>query len=63
MTSCAVCQRSSGSLARHVLTTRSSAGGVIGAAVEIGGGSAERIDAISDAWLFPEKAFCPVAIS
>ena len=30
ITSCAVCQRSSGSLARQVLTTRSRAGGVIG---------------------------------
>jgi hypothetical protein len=50
-------------LARHVLTTRSKAGGVMGAAAEIGGGSAERIDAIKDAWLLPAKAFCPVAIS
>src|SRR4029453_2964306 len=37
ITSCAVCQRSSGSFARHVFTTRSNAGGVIGEIVDIGG--------------------------
>src|ERR1700726_1396845 len=34
--SLAVCQRFSGSFARHLLTTRSSAGGVIGCSEEIG---------------------------
>ena len=62
-TSPADCHRSSGSFARHVLTTRSSAGGVIGCSVEIGGGSELMIDEISDAWLVPSNAFLPVAIS
>ena len=62
-TSCAVWKRSSGSFARHVLTTRSSAGGIIGAASAIDGGSSRRIEPISDAWLLPENAFLPVAIS
>ncbi len=63
ITSCAVCQRSSGSLARQVLTTLSNAGGVIGATVDTGGGSVPMIDEINDAWLLPENAFFPVAIS
>ena len=63
LTSCAVWKRSSGSLARQVLTTRSRAGGAIGWTVEIGGGSEPIIEVISDAWLVPEKAFLPVAIS
>ena len=61
--SCALCQRSSGSLARHVRTTRSRAGGVIGATVAMGGGSDPMIEEINDAWLVPAKAFRPVAIS
>src|SRR5262249_37392137 len=62
-TSAADCQRSSGSFARHVFTTRSSAGGDIGCTVEIAGGSAVMIEEISEAWLAPENAFLPVAIS
>src|SRR6266508_20559 len=58
-TSCAVWNRSSGSLARQVLTTREKAGGVMGATSEIAGGSSRRIDPISDAWLFPVKALRP----
>jgi hypothetical protein len=46
-----------------VRTTRSNAGGVIGATVEIGAGSLPMIDEINDAWLPPENAFRPVAIS
>ena len=61
--SCAVWKRSSGSLARHVLTTRFSAGGIIGEISEIAGGSSRRIAPMSEAWLVPEKAFLPVAIS
>ncbi len=34
--SCAVCQRSSGSFARHLFTTRSSTGGVRGCSIDIG---------------------------
>ena len=59
----AVWNRSSGSFARHVFTTRSSAGGVIGAIVETGAGSSLRIAEIRAAWLFPSNAFRPVAIS
>ena len=62
-TSRAVCQRSSGSLARQVRTTRSSAGGLIGESVEIAAGSSFMIDEMSDAWDEPENAFFPVAIS
>src|SRR5437870_11337605 len=63
LASWAVWKRSSGSLARQVRTTRSSAGGVIGWSVAIGAGSSFMIDEIKDAWLDPEKAFRPVAIS
>ena len=62
-TSAALCQRSSGSLARQVLTTRSRAGGDIGCAVEIGAGSADMIAVISDAWFDAANAFVPVTIS
>ena len=55
LTSCADCQRSSGSLARQVLTTRSSAGGVIGWTTEIGCGSDVMIAEIRDAWLVPRE--------
>jgi len=61
--SCAVWNRSSGSLARQVLTTRSSAGDVIGWSVVMGAGSSLMTAEISDAWLAPEKALRPVAIS
>ena len=61
--SCAVWKRSSGSFARHVRTTRSNAGGVIGWIVETGTGSSFMMFEINDARLVPEKAFRPVAIS
>ena len=61
--SCAVWKRSSGSLARQVLTTRFKAGGDIGETSVIGAGSSRRIEPMSEAWLFPENAFFPVAIS
>lgn len=57
LTSFADCQRSSGSLARQFLTTRSSAGGDIGWIEEIGTGSLDMIAVMSDAWLVPENAF------
>src|SRR5262245_18482195 len=63
MTSCAVCHRSSGSLARQVLTTRSKAGGAMDWTEARGAVSCSRIEAIKDAWLFPVKAFLAVAIS
>src|SRR5262245_2194991 len=59
----ALCQRSSASLARHFLTTRSRAGGDIGWTLEIGAGSLDMIAVINDAWLVAEKAFFAVAIS
>ena len=62
-TSCAVWRRSSGSFERQVATRRSRAGGVIGATDEAGGGLSFRIEPIRLAWLFPSKAFLPVAIS
>jgi hypothetical protein len=46
-----------------VRTRRSKAGGVIGASIEIAAGSELMIEEISDAWLRPENAFFPVAIS
>src|SRR6202030_547410 len=52
-TSLAACHLFSGSLARHFLTTRSSAGGVIGWREKIGGGSVSRILAIKLAWVLP----------
>jgi hypothetical protein len=63
LTSCALCHRSSGSLARHVRTRRSSDDGVIGARVEIGAGSADMIAVMREAREAPENAFFPVAIS
>jgi hypothetical protein len=50
-------------LARHVRTSRSSAGGLIGCEAEGGGGSVVRIAEISDAWLAPLNALRPVTIS
>ena len=61
--SCALCQRSSGSLIRQAATTRSRAGGVSGWRREIGGGSEARIAAMRLALLLPLKALSPVAIS
>src|SRR6266700_2095432 len=60
LTSCAVCQRSSGSFARQTLTTRSSAGGDIGVTAEIGCGSEARIAATMLACVFPANARFPV---
>ena len=62
-TSAALCQRSSGSLARHVFTTRSSAGGDIGCDREIGGGSRRHDRRDQRRLARPENAFLPVAIS
>src|SRR5450759_1773523 len=62
-TSWAACHRSAGSLAREVRIRPSSAGGLIGCREETGGGSEVRIAEMSDAWLVPENAFLPVAIS
>ena len=42
---------------------RSREAGVAGSAAEIGGGFSFMIDEINDAWLAPENAFLPVAIS
>jgi hypothetical protein len=56
-------KRSSGSLARQVFTTRSSAGGDIGWMVETGGGSRSNTAAITLAVVLPPKARLPVAIS
>src|SRR5215469_9316631 len=61
--SLALCQRSSGSFARHCRTTRSRAGGAMGCTCDIGGGSVVRMEAIRLARLRPEKAGLPVAIS
>src|SRR6516164_3899435 len=61
--SSALCQRWSGSLAKHFLTRRSSAGGVIGCKTDMGCGSEERMAAIKLARLFPANAGLPVAIS
>ena len=61
--SLALCQRSSGSFARHFLTTRASAGGVIGCKAAMGCGSEERMAAIKLARVFPANAGLPVAIS
>ena len=63
LTSRALCQRSSGSLARQVATSRSRAGGDIAATDEIGSGSFDMIAVTSDAWLAPLNAFLPVDIS
>src|SRR3989442_1602119 len=57
------CHRSSGSFSRQVFTSRSSAGGAIGDTSEIDFGSSRRIAETSEAWLEPENAFRPVAIS
>ena len=63
LTSCAVWKRFSGSFERHVAMARSSAGGVMGAIDETDGGFSLRIAPMRLAWLFPSKAFFPVAIS
>ena len=58
-----VCHRSSGSFARHVATTRSSARGAAGCAVDTGGGSSFRIAPSSAPRVLPSNAFRPVSIS
>ena len=63
LTPCAVWMRPSGSFARHVATTRSRGGGVMGASDETAGGESFRIEPMTLAWLFPSKAVLPVAIS
>ena len=63
LTSCAVCQRSSGSFAKQIFTRRSSAGGAMGWIDEIGGGSRSRTAAMALAGVLPSKARLPVAIS
>ena len=62
-TSCADWKRSSGSFAMQVRTTRSSAGGVSGTRVAIGGGSLASTAAITLACVLPLKARLPVSIS
>ncbi len=61
--SAALCQRSSGSFARQVRTTRSRAIGDIGCSEAIDGGSDDMIAVISEACVAAENAFFPVAIS
>src|SRR5712692_11252020 len=58
-----VWKRSSGFLARHVLTTCSKAGGVSGWVAEIGSRSFSRIALATLIWLLPANARLPVAIS
>ena len=55
----ALCQRSSGSLARQVRTTRSSAGGVMGWTVEIGAGSSFMIARSATPGSFRKTPSCP----
>ena len=59
----AECHRSSGSFAKQVSTTASSAGGVTACVVESVGARLCMIAAIRLAWLSPEKACFPVTIS
>ena len=59
----ALCQRSSGSLARHLSTTCSNAGGVSGCSSAIGRGVSLTIAAMRLVLVFPSNARCPVAIS
>jgi hypothetical protein len=58
-----VLQRCSGSFARQARTTRSSASGASGEISEIGRGSSFMTAEMSEAWLSPENARFPVAIS
>ena len=59
----ALCQRSSGSFARHVLTMRSSAAGRAAARCDTRGGSSFRIAPIRLARVLPSNAGAPVSIS
>jgi hypothetical protein len=63
LTSPALCQRSSGSFARHCVTTRWNAGGASGTRSAIGFGSSRRTALITLAVLAPSHATAPVAIS
>src|SRR5579863_2244015 len=63
LTSCTFWKRSSGSLARQVCTTRSSAGGEAGCTVEMAGGFLSSTAAITLAVFLPSNARLPVAIS
>src|SRR6266700_516799 len=55
-TSRAVCQRSSGSLARQRRRARSSAAGVVGFTALMGAGSFSRMADATLSWLLPGKA-------
>ena len=59
----ALCQRSSGDLARHFRTRRSSAGEAIDGMVETGGGLVDITAAMRLAVLEPTKLLRPVIIS
>ena len=62
-TSPALCQRWSGSLAKHRRMTCSSATGESGVTLETGSGFADMMAEIKLAWLLPSNAFLPVTIS
>ena len=59
----ALCHRSSGSFARHVMTTRSSAAGVSGCRLATGGGVSFKMAPMRPACVLPSKALRPVSIS
>src|SRR5207248_10963883 len=59
----ALCQRSSGSFARHCFTARSNAGGARGCKLESGGGSDDRMAVMMLALVLPLNAAFPVSIS
>jgi hypothetical protein len=61
--SAAVCQRSSGCLARQRITADSSVAGSCGLRDVSGGGATCRIAPMIDAWLSPAKGRSPVIIS
>ena len=63
LTSCADCQRSSGSLTRQLRTTSASAVGASARSVASGGASARRIEEATAAALDPSNARRPLAIS
>ena len=63
ITSPAFCHRSSGFLARHLVTRWSSSGGASGWSWLIAGGSRSRMAAITLAALLPSNARLPVVIS
>ena len=63
LTSCAVCQRSSGSLARHDFTSRSKAGGVIGCRKKSEAARAPAPPPSRWPRSCPRRRDCPVVIS